>query len=663
MPLYLPFLLLTLALLAGLYLAGYVLLRVAQVSQQEPLFAIFLACVLGLLVVVSAYAIATTSGRTVLLPLLPLVGFVVWQLRKRGPLIAPSAQAPCVLGWRRVMLELAGTAGILFTARFGLVFDTASSFLRTPFQDYVYYARVSALPLAHGIEGRALEYYYPQLVTATPYHYVELWLTNLLVRFSGLPALWCLYLSVYTVLITMVFAGLRALLAQAGLRGAWGVAIAGALLLTGGVYWPGFDKVEFIANGHYLATGLLLLEPKLAMVYILLLLGAILLGRRQYAATATVLAGLPLVFVSVVPGVGVGLVCLILYLRIKQYISWLNCFALLLPMLLAVGYMALFYYTVPAAANQTLSLGLPQVAAPRTIVHIFVGIGAIVPVYFAPFIATVLCLLWFNRRATRLIWLQAGPVLTFAFGCLAGGAVARSMFPLFLDSYQFVSNIVVPLLPVGLAVVLGYLLANATPAMRATTLVVLGLLAGLNFYKLLLNKHPMHETTRYSAAFLRQVQDYLAQGHTRGAFLLDDQDYQSAFTLSADSYTAGNYMSNFQSSYGLASLSALDELPVLKTDPRFAANAAQAQQLIAQTSLARFARAEAALGHYNGLDSLKYHFVRRHKIAFICASARAKLPYVLRPLVQAEYHDRLSGEALYIMQSAKPMMPASLLPK
>lgn len=657
MTLYLPYFGLTLLTLALLFGTGLLVLRALRLPRQETWFGLFLILLTGLLTVVAGFALFKTAGRTVLLPLLPLSGLVLWQLRRPNEAADGQAQlsqhqsvVADTVG--RALLTTVLAAVALFAVRVLLLADGASSYLRTPFQDYVYYARVSTLPLANGMESRSVDFYNPQFVTAGPYHYLELWLNTLLVQFTGLPGQWCLYLVVYAVLTTLVFVGLRAVAAQVGLRGGWATALAGLLLLTNGVYWPFFAKIPLAENGRYVATSLLLLEPKLAPVYLMLLLGALLVLRQRYQAAATAWAMLPLVFVSTGPAVGVGLGLMALYLRFSGRVSWGGLVALLLPVVAVVGYVGLFYAlqpAVPALASGAGGLPLPAASEARTIVNIFIGVCLSYGLYFGPLLAVVAGLGWHCRRVAG-VWGLLLPLLVFGAGGLAGGAATRGLASHFLDSFQFASNFAAPLLPVTLAAVLGALLARAGGVARLATAGALLGLAAVNFARLPAHNHPMHETTRYSSAFLAQVGPLLAAAGPRGAYVLGDKDYKNVFMLSPDSYTAGTYVGNFKNGYGLASLSALDEAPVLRTDPRFAPDSVAGRQAIASGSFPRFVRLATRTGKYYSLDSAKLAFVRTQRVGFVCVSARAELPSVLRPLVRTEVRDAVSGEKFYLLR-------------
>ena len=655
-------LLVSLGAVLGCYLVGAFLSRLLGVAPREQYFALFFTLVLGLVGLVGSYAAVRTGGRTIMLPLLGLLLLAAWQLRHRHPDEAPAADAaaPARSGARGLPLVLS-LGLVVSAARWLLLYDPNSPFLRTPFQDYVFYGRLYSPLQQFGLETNVVETLYPQFLGSAPYHYMEVWLNVILVRVSGLPAVWCLYLGTYSALITIVAAGFRAALAHYSVPRRGAALLALALVLVTGVFWPFFQGHSFFENGTLVASTVLPLQPKLAPVWLLSLLGLLLLVRGRYLPATLVLAGIPLVFISTLPAVCASIGGLALYLGARQQLRWRAALGVALPGVAAAAYVGAFYFlsakpfdfTGPGRSYSMAYL-IPGLGEARTLLN--VGLGTLVnfAVFFAPYAVLWAAVLGLARqRSGRWAWpVRFGPVLVW-FGLNVLGATAmRAVGAHYLDSVQFFSN---PVLPLA-AVVFGLTLAAALAPLpgRATVGVaaVLLALALVNGSKLFSHTSPMHVTTRYSPSFLRQVAAALPGLGNRGGYLLGDADYESIYTMSPNSFTAGTYVSNFKSDYVLTSLTALDP-DSLSTDPRYAHDSLQAAQGIRRSSIYRFARFRAQAGHKPPPDSLKYLFVKEFKLRFLCASRRATLPAPLASLVQAAYTDSLSGERFYVLRPAR----------
>jgi hypothetical protein len=590
-----------------------------------------------------------------MLPVLLLLASLLWLLRQ--PATASTAGRYTVAVSRSGGQQfpwLLALGSFIFLTRYLLLFDVSSEFLRTPFQDYVFYARL-ATPLAlRGVETNSLEVLYPQFLAPYPYHYLEIWWNALLVELTGLPSVWCMFLCAFSVMITIAATGFAAIFAHFQLRRWWVLTLAVLFLTVTGVVWPFLQHIPLVQNGALLSSLLLPLQPKLAPVYWFTLLGVAFLLSRHYLAAAVALAVVPLVFVPAAPVAGAGVTMLALYLWLTRQLRWQTAAAMIAPVALVCVYVVLFYLLQQApnfpGANQgeLLQAVVPQFKEIKTLFNIAVGVLLNFTIYFLGYGVVVVGVLLVSRRAVAIGKQQRVVLVWFAASLLAA-AIMRTLGHHFLDGFQFFSNPMVPLTPIVLAILLGAGLENAQPRMYGFSVVALLLLLLVNSYELLTDTHAGHVTTRYSPEFLRQMQRVMPTLGARGGYLLADADYRNAYTLSADSYTAGNYVSNFKNHYALISLSALDA-DSLTTDPRFARDSVQAKRIVRQSTLYRFAKFRALHNRSAPIDSTKYELVRQAGLSFICASRLAQLPAVLQSLVAETYVDSYSGEKLYVLR-------------
>lgn len=649
---FVPYLLMTLATLAIAYGIGSLLLRVFKVRPDEPYFDILLRLILGLGVAVGMFAVISTGGVTALLPVPLLLLGVAGVLRRSQQTatdVAPS-------GHGKALLIVGLLSVLLFTFRYFLLYDGASPMLLTPFQDYIFYARLSEHMQAAGKESASLEMLFPQFQGMQPYHYLELWTNALLVRLTGLPALWCLFLSTYTVLIVVVAVGFMAVLAQTGLRGSRVPVLGGLLLFVNGVCWPFFANIPFLFNGQLVASSLLLLEPKLAAVYIFLLLAAVLLLRQRYLAVGLTLAGLVSVYTPVAPAMAVGLGILALGLLITRQLRLAGAAAMVLPTVAVAVFLGLLYilhpvtHPFPEPASPPFIASIPPL---KTLINIVIGNLISLVIYFGPYLALALGL-WWARTDLRQTW-RRPEVLAMLIAVVVTLGVAvliRAIADKFTDSYQFSQNVAAPLLPVVLAVLLGVVLAGASRRFYGVAVAGLLLFGFVNHFRLFSGTHSMHTTERFSPSFLAQAQQALTTlpQPARGGFLLGDRDYENAHMLSQDTYTSGTYVGRYLNGYAFVALSAFD-VDSLRIDPRYIRDSAEARQRLQTSSLYRFVRLQHLPLHTRAdVDSAQARFVRGHNLRFVCTSARATLPAGLSPLVSRTLHDPWSGESLYLLR-------------
>ena len=643
--------------LLACYAVGTAVCRALGMAPHEAWFTVFVRLVVGVGTAVAGYAALCTGGRTVLLPLLGLLPLVVWQLRRPNAL-GPGPTAPPLLA-PPLARALAGAllAGVVvFAGRWLLLHDPASPYLYTPFQDYVYYGRLSLALNRWGIETSALATGGAAPAPA-PYHYLELWLNAALVRFTGLPSVWTLYLGTYSVLIAVVVTGFRAVLAHTGLRGGPAAVLALLLVLVTGVFWPAFAHSDFLHNGVYVASNFLVAEPKTAPVYLLVLLAALLLLQARYGAAATALAGLPLVFISTAPASLMSMVGLAAYLALRRKIAPRAALAMAALAVAVAGFIGAFYWlsahsasAPPAATSRLAGPWLPTLGELPTLLNVALGTLVSLAIYYAPY-ALLLAGLWAVARQRSGRWPGVGgwdvPAAWLVLSVLAAAAT-RAFAVHLVDSFQFFSNLVVPLAAVALALALGTVLptiGRAWSGLAAAVLVGLGVVHGA---KLVSSTTPLLHPSRYSAAFLRRVEAVLPSLGSRGGFIMADADYELAYMLNSDTYSAGTYVSNFKNDYALVSLSAPTPDRVA-ADPRFTRDSAYSRSISQASEFYQWKQAHrrAVAGRP---DSALYRFVTQSGIRFVCVSRRGALPPVLSSLVQGSHRDAWSGEKFYALK-------------
>ncbi|AII51142.1 hypothetical protein N008_03985 [Hymenobacter sp. APR13] len=636
------------------YGLGAALLRVADWQTEEPFFAVYVRLLTGIITITAAYALLRTGGVSVLLPAPVLLAGVMWSARRPAQGVIPLAThmplGPAL--WLTSLLALA-----VFVGQYGLVYEPGAAYLQTPFQDEVYYSRLTLMLNHAGLETNSLEVVFPQFQTEQPYHYLEVWLNALLVWATGLPSVWVFFVSMATILITTVGVGFAAIYAHYGLRPGL-AALLGLLSLTiTGTVWPFLTQFLFVANGSLLSHMHLTLHPKLAPVYLSVLLAVLLLLRQRWMGVAAALALLPLLTVATAPAAAAGQVGLAFYLGLSRRLPWSRALALLGPLAAVSLYVGLFYALQPAAyqfasAGHTSALAavLPASKELKTLLNIAIGSVLNYGIYYLGYALLVGLLWWQGPAKFRSAICPNWPLLAWSVSTLLGAVLMRTLGHHFLDGVQFFSNIMVPVSSAVLAAALSYTLREASVSRLAVA--VLGLLSGA-----LINAVTDGPTnTRFSATFLAEVGPVLRSLPARGGYLLGDEDYQNAYMTSSDSYTAGTYVSNFKNDYTLVSLSSL--VPdSLNTDPRYARDSAQAALIKGRSTLFRLAKLRQMTGQPLSADSAALALVHRAGLQFICASRRARLPATLRPLVRRQYRDARSGEVLYVLHPLKPTAP------
>ncbi|UOG75934.1 hypothetical protein MTX78_04880 [Hymenobacter tibetensis] len=636
------------------FVVGSIIVKYCNILFDEIFYSLFFPLIIGVSVLIGVYAVITARGSTMQLPVLLLIGLLLRSLRRNAYTIS-SDRANTIgvfeSGATKLLLLVLITSLVLLV-QYLLLYDSDSQYLQTPFQDYVYYSRLT-LPLNHrGLETNSLEALFPQFLTEQPYHYSEIWLNALFVKSTDLPSVWVYFISVASVFISIICVGFMALMAHFKLKTLWVPVLAFLFLFVTGVRWGFLQHNLFVYNGALLSSSLLCLNPKFVPAYAYIILGALFLLKKQYIASGAALAVLPLVFISTTPVIGVGIAFLALYLVLAQHAKWAQALLVVLPVVGSIIYIVVFYslqpepYQFPSTGRVfALQSIIPSIGEIKTLFNIAVGAIINYVIYFIVYFLLILLIFLLRRQSELLFTIPRKIILWFGVSlCMA--AAMRAFGTHFLDSFQFFSNTMVPLTSVVLAIVLAAVLHGAKNWVYGVAVSLLAILATFNFTT------TGTGNTRYSPNFLKQVAQAAPQLGARGGYVLADEDYENAYMLSPDSYTTGNYISNFKNDYAFVSLSELDP-DSLTTDPRFKRDSAQAEQIVRKSSLYRFAKFQALKKRKLSLDSIKYEFVTQHNIGFVCVSKRGKLPEILSPLVAISYTDSLSGERLYVLRTRK----------
>ncbi|MBC6607147.1 hypothetical protein H8B13_09980 [Hymenobacter sp. BT188] len=634
------------------YCIGFSVFKILNITPLEYFFSLFLSLVIGLSCIVSVYALLCTHGSTVHALMIPLLFLMGYGIRKRNTVsdhLFIKYDRSSFFSKELLML-LVLSAGVVLV-QYSLLYDLESEYLQTPFQDYVYYSRLTLSLSYLGVETNALEVMYPQFVTEQPYHYMELWLNSLLVSITKLPSVWVYFVSSSAVFITIICAGFMAIFAHFKIKYIYIFILSFLFLFVTGMRWLFLQDYLFVQNGALLSSLILCLNPKLAPIYVFLLLTALLLLNRYYLLVGFALALLPIVYISTTPVAGFALVSLVAYLSLSKKVTMTESFYMLLPMAVVCVYIILFYTLQPESyqfpdtgRNFALKSIIPELKEIKTLINITLGVFVNYSIYFGVY-GLLFSLIWLFRRTKQgfskvivpeTIWVWFG-------ACLFMAAAMRAFSTHYLDSFQFFSNTIVPLTPVVLAILFAYILQQASKQIYAIIITSLILLIVVNFSAVGTGN------TRYSPAFMHQVEKVAPYIGSRGGYVLADEDYENAYMLSSDSYTTGNYISNFKNNYAFMSLSALDPDSLI-TDSRFQRDSAQAEQIIRKSTFYRFAKFQALHNSNLSLDSTKYKFIIHSNIGFICVSKRAKLPLILKSLVDTSYTDSLSGEKLFVLK-------------
>ncbi len=190
------------SILAGLImLTGQAFCFLAGKIKKQPAPGYFEYALIGLLLLVSIYAIFVTGGKTILLPIPFLL--LTWSITDTGNI---TVRAPKIN--RKTLYQILALAFLFYFSYYLQSFISWDySVIKFTGSDHSFYARLATSLNDHGIETYRIAYAGMPQHVPEPYHYTDIWLPALVSAFTGLNTHDALMLVVYPLLAVVAVLG------------------------------------------------------------------------------------------------------------------------------------------------------------------------------------------------------------------------------------------------------------------------------------------------------------------------------------------------------------------------------------------------------------------------------------------------------------------------
>jgi hypothetical protein len=527
--------------------------------------------------------------------------------------------------------------------------------------DQVYSARIAYFSL---ITGQESDVFLLQLLDSAyngvkPYHYLELWLTNLVAVAGGQKQLPTLCLVAYPYFFWLALVGILALWEAAGQKvSIWVFLVSLGLFFIGGLDLDFYQSIPFLSHLSSFKFPLISGLPKLGQVYAFLLAFALLARQCQGVLALLTLLILGTSHVVLFPSVGLaaGLGAgwaLVFGPGARAAAGRAVGYVLVVGMGVAGFYHWFDVSTVGREGTSTKEVSglLGSIFDPailRTRVNIVVGTLVQMAVFYGPYLLVAAL---FGRAAWRAMqgWLAEA---VFWVVLMGAGAVAWSLFHQQLNSIQLFYNLAVPtanVLVFRWVVWLGGMATNWRAWVGGALLIGSGVwLWGWSFVDYPLNRLPAY----YSDGYLQKVDAYLATQPGKwlaGASLKEPAIFFDSFQKYVTIYPNGTYLP-YLGSGGAAAVSLNDAEIPLADQPR---DRARDQQALQMGLFYRWVAREKAAGTFRDVPTSQLAFVRHYGLKFLIISKGVEVPATLRPLVTEEFADELSGERFLVLNPKK----------
>lgn len=625
----------------------------SQLYCQGLFTRIFIKMLAGLCAAICLYSLLLTAGKTVHVGLLLVFLFLLYEVyrytRRNNRPVALTA-SPVAGGTLRDVMRYAPQLCLISVFIFAwfariIVNNGAPLGYNLADKDKIYYAAIADM-LSLGQENRAGVY---NIMDAgyhgvAPYHYFELWLTNLASRLTAQPAVVSLYLVTYPLLNFISALGILALIERFRAVTWPCILLVVLLLFTSGLYFFQRNPDAWYTM-NFAESPLEFMGEKFASYYPFVLLSALFFLESNMLAGLTTLLFLPIVSISTFPAiVGAVLVFLfILFFRDKG--ARPDLLRLCLYVLVVAAFLYLFYANFavkndPYFKRETLA---------------YTDLAGGLKVLIAELAARI----WtvpFRFILLNLVALGAG-VLAFRYG----PAPARKLFVLsvliylvsllcygtfykLFEGVQFYTN-ALALINACLIVSLVIVFAARSFPGRITLYVRSVVLAALVLkFGLALHMHGLvtGRNQVYSDAYLaavKQMQPALEERSLIGALFASSppdrnlrHDDKSGVHLPYLAYMPAFYQALDLSVHEISDYYPLE--PIAEVQRQAADN----------TPFGRFIRMEKNLGAFVSYETAQVKFIRAHRIRFLVISAFAQTSQGIESIIKHQVRDEQTGE-------------------
>jgi hypothetical protein len=527
--------------------------------------------------------------------------------------------------------------------------------------DQVYSARIAYFSLVSGQESDVflLQLLDPAYNGVKPYHYLELWLTNLVAVVGGQNQLPVLCLVAYPFCFWLALVGILALWEAAGRRVTAGAFLASLVFFfIGGFDFSFYQSIPFLSQLSSFEFPLLSGLPKLGQVYAFLLAFALLARQRQAMLALLTLLLLGANHVVLFPSVGLAAGMGAIWALVSGFGPRARA-GRAVGYVLAVGLgVAAFYHffdvsTVGREGTSTkevagLLTGLATSSTLRTQFNIVAGSLVQMGVFYGPYLLVAALFGWAAWRELRG-WLAEA---VFWVVLMGSAAAAWAIFYQQFNSIQLFYNLAVPAANVLVFRLAVWLAGQANDWRAWAGGLLIATSAAWLFDRSYEDYPPNRLPVYYSNDYLRQVDVYVKKQPglwQAGASLKHPEIFFDTFQKYITVYPNGTYLA-YLGNGGAAAVSLNDAEIPLADHPR---DRARDQQALRMGLFYRWVAKEKAAGTFRDVPTSQAAFVRHYQLKFLIVSKGVEVPATLRPMVTEEFIDALSGERFLVLDPKK----------
>lgn len=623
------------ALIAS-YFVGSLLLWACRVPlRKENFYDTFVRTIVGMLSVVSVFAIVKTCGNTILWGFW-IVGILYLVYASRNKLIDKASVVDYFSGgWKSysslAIMLLLGIAFFVFQGSFFY----ATPMNKMPHGDYAFYATLQGLLNNYGVESATWEnVVFGGSCAPSPYHYFDIWLSLIFVlcSFGQYEAQVVIVQSVFMAVLSI---GVIAFTC----RYTKNVIMQSLSVLS--IFFAGLLFIEILPQSRdFVFSNSCSLKYCSASIFVVW--AAILMSEKNDSYRFALLC-LPVLNVIMAPAVFIVVVLSLLWKMIKER----NIKPQMLPLAGVFGlatFIAVFYFA-QAGSSASGGLGfssLTDAFAEDKLkpVKIFGGALVIMASLYFYYLIPALCVLFTKQRKQRWIKIKENSLI---FGCLLGfvfvGLFVWSLTHVVADSIQFF--MVIAMTSINLIMWLMILLCHDDSSKsRYLIYAFVLLLFAANMF--LIKKVPFYRYSEinYDETFVTEVSEEIkALDNPVGIYCRDTSEFVDYWDF--NNFGVGSKFKHFVDELYITSVFPYPDLEKYPVGDR--------QRIQKATDAKPFTKFcnDSKLPTY---EEQVLDFARKHDCRFVCLSERAVLPSTLLPFVKKEYEDKQSRTKFVLLE-------------
>lgn len=644
--------------LSVFYVVGTLLLWIARVKfDEESFYDVFLRLLLGIFLTTAVYAMVKTSCNTILLGVFLVGALFLFQKRKEWTYI----RLPEYFQRKHIVNVLIPIGVSLGFYAFYRIISYGEPFNILHFDD-VYYSFLSTKIGVYGVESTNPLYEWNFLSNATPYHYAELWLVNMIVTVFGTNPLFTHSIIVKSMLSAVLVIGMFALTRQFTknkfmlIFALFAITIAPMLLDYTDIRQMQTNTnnlKELICSPIYVWVVILIYRRSSFWYYPLLLLPVFNLGTMPvlFSAAATY-------FVIVL---------------FKEK-SWKNFFSRLTPFLLMAVFVVMFYSLQTTDAGTSNGLSIDYIVGMYSLggfaEHLYANLVnyAMYALYLMPICILIVFLLIRNREKLSNLYLTNKHLLWFYVVSAIYGLIYLYLFyPLLRQDAGQLHNITNILLFniivfVTFLIVETYISSKWIKPIMYLYFSMMLIYSTSIFFISRMNVIKISEP-RQSREYVNDVVDYYrTNGYgTNGAYL--DKDLTvfsldvnnenqcfSPFASRCDFMYFNSLNTYFESDDALQAYIShkLDkDLNLMKFWQ------AKMPESLSKDPFAVFCKEYVNNNGQTAIDTLRYEFVKFHSVEYMVLKNNAELSDLFMPIVDTVFTDSKTGERFVFLNIEK----------